>query len=290
LFAVLVRVKIREAETHGGGTTSIRERAMRDFTGFPQRLLASLVALFLSSADVRADDIPIRAFQDWNYYNTRGWIYLSRGDYARAEQRFRQAIMEIKPYQTSDQRLLARSYADLARVLYHQGRYADAEPLATWALSVRENNPKVPPDAVFQSLYTLALIHMAEAHFPESERLLRRALDIQEKALGPTHIHTAATLDELAGVCLEQRKFKEAEPLYRRAIAIYERRNSDINLDLATCAEHYAKLLKQMDRTQEAEKWQDRARSIRDGVEANAARAKDDQPRPEFQGFKPRGG
>src|SRR5262249_29674938 len=131
-------------------------------SGFPHRLLAGLVALLLGPANVRADEIPFRVLQDWKYYNDTGWIFLNKGDYSRAEQRFRMAITEIRPYQTTDQRLLARGYADLARVLYHQGRYADAEPLAAWALSVRESHPRVTPDAVFQSLYTLALIHMAQ--------------------------------------------------------------------------------------------------------------------------------
>ena len=185
---------------------------MRDVSGFLQRLLAGLVALILSSAAARGDEIPIRVLQDWKYYNDTGWTYLNRADYARAEQRFKKAIDEIRPYQRSDQRLLARSYADLARVLYHQGRYADAEPLARWALSVRESHPKVNPDAVFQSLYTLAMIHLAQSHFDESERLLRRALDLQEKALGSGHINRA-TLDELGGVCLEQKNCSRGSAL-----------------------------------------------------------------------------
>ena len=47
---------------------------------------------------------------------------LNQGRYDKAEQRFRLAIEEIRPYSRDDQRLLARSYADLARVFYHQGR------------------------------------------------------------------------------------------------------------------------------------------------------------------------
>ena len=187
-------------------------------------------------------------------YNNAGWRSLNQGQYDKAEEQFRLAIEEIRPYQKKDQRLLARSYADLARVFYHQGRYADAEPLAKWALSVRESHPKTNPDAVFQNLYTLALIHIAQAHFDQAEPLLRRALELQEKAIGPNHVQTAATLDELAGVCAQQRKYKDAERLYQRAIAIYERFDPDENLDLAGCAERYAAMLKQLDRAVDAEK------------------------------------
>jgi tetratricopeptide (TPR) repeat protein len=269
----------------GGDTSGMKEWAMRDDSRFPQRLMAALVALVLGPAAACADEIPISVLQDWQYLNNTGWMYLNKGAYAKAEERFKLAIEAIRPYQSSDQRLLARSYADLARVLYHERRYADAEPLARWALSVRESHPKTNPDALFQSLYTLALIHLEQAHFPEAERLLRRALELQEKVLGPTHLQTALTLDELAGVCVPQRKYAEAEQLYRRAIKIQERINPDENPDLAGIAEHYATLLKRLDRIPESEKWQARAKAIRDAVADRAARARLDQPVPGFRGF-----
>src|SRR5262249_29836819 len=165
----------------------MRERAMRNLACLSASLRASLVVLLLGAAKGSADDIPVLVLRDWQYYNDTGWMYLNRANYAKAEQRFRMAIDEIRPYQTTDQRLLARSYADLARVLYHQGRYADAEPLARWALSVRESHPRTSPDAIFQSLYTLALIHLEQDHFAEAERLLRRALAVQENEIGPAH-------------------------------------------------------------------------------------------------------
>ncbi len=124
------------------------------------------------------------------------------------------------------------------------------------------------PNAIFQSLYTLALIHVAQDHFDKAEPLLKRALELQEKEIGPTHVQTAATLDELAGVCAEQRKFREAENFYKRAIGIYLRFNPDENLDLADCSERYAAMLERMDRPVEAAKLRERAKEIRDSVES----------------------
>src|SRR5262245_2737570 len=134
--------------------------------------LACLVALLLSPTAAPCQDIPAEALRYWQFYNNAGWSYLHKRDYVRAEERFRLAIEAIRPYQVNEQRLLARSYNDLARVLYHEGRYAEAEPLAKWALSVREGHPKLNPDAVFQSLYTLALIHSAQSHYAQAEPLL----------------------------------------------------------------------------------------------------------------------
>ena len=196
------------------------------------------------------------------------------------------AIQTIRPYSKRDQKLLARSYGDLARVLYHEGRYADAEPLAEWALKVREPDPRVPAKRVFQNLYTLALIHMAQDHFNHAEPLLWRALELQEKEIGPNHIQTAATVDELAGVCAEQRKFHDAEGLYLRALSIYERFNPEENLDLAACADRYSVMLVKWDHLDEASKYREQAAMIRDTVETRTAQRRDSRSRPEFQGIK----
>jgi tetratricopeptide (TPR) repeat protein len=261
---------------------------MRNLSALFPLVLTGLVAPAILTTSARADDIPIEILQNWKIYNNSGWIFLNQGKYDKAEDRFRRAIAEIRPYSKTDHWMLARSYADLARVLYHQGRYADAEPLAAWALSVRESHPrgKITPDAVFQSLYTLALIHIAQEHFNLAEPLLRRALEIQEREVGPNHIHTAATVDELAGVCAEQRKFKDAELLYKRAIALFQRITPDENLDLAACAERYAAMLERMDRPADAAKFREQAKKIRETVETKVGTARDTRARPEFKGLK----
>jgi tetratricopeptide (TPR) repeat protein len=250
------------------------------------RMLAGGILLSLCPSGVRAQEVPIGVLSEWKFYNNSAWMYLNKGDYIKAEERFKLAIRMIRPYPVKCRRLLARSYADLARTLYHEGRYAEAEPLAKWALTVREENVKANPDAVFQSLYTLALIDAAQARFPESESLLRRALELQEKGIGPRHVQMAATLDELAGMCVEQRKFDDAERFYRRAIAILEQFDPDENLELAACIDRYVVLLKRLDRTQEADKMQGRAAAIRHTVQAKAELARAKRSRPTFKGFK----
>ncbi len=126
-------------------------------------LLAAMAMMELSSSTGRAGDIPGLALSDWSRHNNMAWQSLNQGKYDCAEQQFRLAIEAIRPYSRDDQRLLARSYMDLARVLYHRGRYADAEPLAEWALIVRDLHPKKNPDAIFQNLYLLAVIHIAKS-------------------------------------------------------------------------------------------------------------------------------
>ena len=61
------------------------------------------------------------------------------------------------------------------------------------------------------------------ARYAEAEPMYRRALEIYELQLGPTHPDTARSLNNLAALYDTQGKFADAEPLYRRALEINER-------------------------------------------------------------------
>ena len=150
------------------------------------------------------------------WYNETGWEDLEKGKYDRAEQKFRKAVQEIEPYSPGNRKLMARTYCDLARVFYYQERYADAEPLAKSALSVRDADKKASADSVYQCLFTLASIQTAQERFADAEPLFRRALALQEKEFSADHVNLLVTLDRLAFVLRSQGKYHLAEPLYLR--------------------------------------------------------------------------
>jgi tetratricopeptide (TPR) repeat protein len=222
----------------------------------------------------------------WQHHNNNGWTQFDRGNYDKAVERFTLAIKEIRPYEKNARRLLARSYCDLARALYHQKRYAEAEPLAKWALSVRDEDKKAKPDSVFQCLYVLAMIHKAQKHYADAEPLLERAIALQEENVGSGHCGTALTFDQLAMVYSEQGKNHEAVLVYRRVLAIYEKMNPDENLDLADVAERFSALLEKMHRPVEANRWKARALEIRDNLATKAEKAKADAIAKKFKTFK----
>ncbi len=82
-------------------------------------------------------------------------------------------------------------------VLYEQGAYAEAIPLALQALTLRENllGPKHPNVAV--SLNNLGLLYASMGDLYKAEKLYLRALDILQTRLGSNHPHVAATLRNL---------------------------------------------------------------------------------------------
>lgn len=251
-----------------------------------QAILIGFGLFGLGSPSALGDDIPLRALQDWQFFNNAAWRALQRGDYNEAELRFREAIKTIEPHQRREQSLLARSYSDLARVLYHQRRYKEAEPLAKWALAVRRRQAKIKDEAIFQNLFVLSKIEVGLEHFTEAEPLLKQALAIEEKALGPQHRDLALTLDELGGVLRDEKKFKESEQVFERAMQIQSKTLPAANTEIAETLEHYALLLEAEDRLTEAEFTKARAREVRAKVEeaarlaAEAARARAADNRP----------
>jgi tetratricopeptide (TPR) repeat protein len=151
------------------------------------RFAISVLVVLSLSAPLFGEDVPLLTLDYWMWYNEHGWRDIERGRYDRAEQQFNMAIKEIRPYWPANRRLMARTYCDLARVLYYQERYAEAEPLAKWALSVRDADKKATPDLLFQGLYTLASIQLAQEHYADAEPHFKRALAIQEKELTGGH-------------------------------------------------------------------------------------------------------
>ncbi len=244
------------------------------------------LAFCLCVISASAEDLPPLAVSNWRFYNDAGWRCLNRGDYALAEERFEMAIKEIRPYFPDSRRLLARSYCDLARTLYHEKRYVEAEPLAKWALSIREADTKTAPEVLFQCTYTLGVIHAAEAHYADAEPLLKRAIAFQEKSIGDEHVNIAVTLEQLACVYANMQRYTQAEALYRRVIAIHERTRPNENLELADAAQNFAELLRRMRQPDEAGKWESRAKAIQKNVAERARKAKLDRPSAAYQGFK----
>ena len=252
------------------------------------RLIQCLGFLFsLSlSPSVLAQPHHLRALSDWIAHQQEASKCFQNGDLAGAEERLKLAIKDIRPYLPETRRIMARNYCELAHVLYCQQRFDEAEPLARWALSVRESDKYGKPESVFQCVYTLAMIEAAQKHHVEAERLFKRSLALQEENLGRDHINIDLTLNQLATVYVEQAKYADAEPLYLRSIAIHERKSPAENLDLADTADKYAALLRLMKRDDDAGKWRARAQAIRDTVANKAARAKADRVVEQFKGYK----
>jgi tetratricopeptide (TPR) repeat protein len=73
---------------------------------------------------------------------------------------------------------------------------------------------------VAHTLTNLSAVYSLQRKFAEAEGLLRRALEIQTRALGDSDFQVGSTLTSLALVCLAQGKREEADALHERGMSI----------------------------------------------------------------------
>ncbi len=74
------------------------------------------------------------------------------------------------------------------------------------------------------------MVYREQGRFTEAEPLLKRALSIREKALGPAHPDVIQSLNNLAGLYHDQGRTAEAEPLLKRAQDLEERTAAQVAL------------------------------------------------------------
>lgn len=172
----------------------------------------------LQPAHTSAEEMRFQQFSDWYFVYCAGQRALGRGDLDTASRRYREAIGLAWPGATSDPRPLARTYTDFARVLLLQGRPTEAEPLAQWALKVREERFGKQSQQVAATLHVLAQLASAEMQYARAEELLTRAVAIWEESLGADNPQMVIGLSDLAALYRLDRKYPQAERLFQRVL------------------------------------------------------------------------
>ena len=140
---------------------------------------------------------------------------------------------------------------------YRQGRYAEAEPLYTRSLAIREKALGAEHPDFGQSLNNLAGLYVRQGRYAEAEPLQRRGLAIREKALGAEHPSVANSVSDLALLYVSQGRYAEAEPLFKRSLVIWEKVLGPDHLNVGQNFNNLATLaLAQGNRELAADYWQ----------------------------------
>ncbi|MEE9597656.1 MAG: tetratricopeptide repeat protein [Acidiferrobacterales bacterium] len=114
------------------------------------------------------------------------------------------------------------------------------------------------------SSITLSLIVDLQTGSSLTRLSSKRALRIDEKALGLGRPYVAVDLNNVAFLYYRQGQYAEAEPLIKRALVTQEKALGKNQPHVAQTLENYAELLRKTNRDEDAKKMEVRAKAIRD--------------------------
>ena len=120
------------------------------------------------------------------------------------------------------------------------------------------------PEIQARLLFTVGSVYWRLALYEQAEPLLKKALGIREKTLGPDHPDVAEVLHVLATVDLEAGRRAEAEALFRRCLAIREEALGPGHPDLASTLNNLGSFYSSEGRFAQAEPLFARALAIRE--------------------------
>jgi tetratricopeptide (TPR) repeat protein len=131
------------------------------------------------------------------------------------------------------------------------------------ALSVTKHAQAIGnPSPSASLLNQLGVYFSSRAEHQSAERVLRRALAIDEQSFGPHHPKVAIRLNNLAQLLQATNRLEDAEPLMRRALAIDEQPFGPHHPKVAIDLNNLAQLLKATNRLADAEPLMRRALAI----------------------------
>jgi non-specific serine/threonine protein kinase/serine/threonine-protein kinase len=110
----------------------------------------------------------------------------------------------------------------LAALRYLQGRAQQAESLFVYVLAAYDSTPH--PDTLRAVMMrSLGTVYWSQHRYAEAEPLLRGALEIQERVLGPDHWAVSASRNNLGGLYYSMGRYNDALQAYERALIVAEK-------------------------------------------------------------------
>jgi tetratricopeptide (TPR) repeat protein len=151
-----------------------------------------------------------------------GKFYVTAARFDAAERCFQEELQRCSDLFGETDLRTARAAEDIATVLYHEGKYSEAEASARRAVAVYDTILPASDPARCESLDTLFASLYQLGRFEEGEAVCRRALEVSEAAFGAGHAETCTRLNNLAALLAARGDIPGAIEVMRSAVAISE--------------------------------------------------------------------
>jgi serine/threonine-protein kinase len=185
--------------------------------------------------------------------NNIGHLQYVRGDYAGAEETFREvlAILEVAQA-TEPNRDLGLAQHNLGSALMMRGRLDEAAGLFDRALSLRRQVMGARHLDVAETLANMGGVAYRRKRYDEAAAALEEALDIRRETLGADSLPVGTTLASLGAVLRDAGRLEEAEPICREAVEIH-RKYPQAAMQLGAALTAHGLVLTRLGRPEEGE-------------------------------------
>jgi tetratricopeptide (TPR) repeat protein len=179
--------------------------------------------------------------------------YMGRADYPRSERVFSTVLACQKQLLAPDHLSIAVTLGNLGEMKRLQRQFGAAETLLKEAGRLHEMPGRTEHPAFGASQLILASVYKDRKQYHLAEPLVRQAMQIFDRSLGPESGEASAALNTLAVLYAESGNLEGAERHLRMAVA--QRPNSAPDASTATAQYNLGKVLLEMGRAGEAEEW-----------------------------------
>lgn len=194
--------------------------------------------------------------------NNLGSLFMAKGEFAKAEPYFREAI-EINTKRHGEVHPdVATNYDNLAQALQGEKDLDGALAAFQKALAMRRKLFGNDHPDLATTLHNLAVLHYVRGELPECEKALRESLAIFRRAYGLAHPDTLTVNDSLVSVVGGQGRYKEAESLLLEAFnAVRDEPSIDVGRKRAL-ATRLSQLYAAMGKPEESAEWKKTSEQI----------------------------
>ena len=146
----------------------------------------------------------------------------ARGNAITAREILDSGAVKIQTDLANQPRVQARLMRTIGDVYTEMGLYAKAEPLLQRALATREGPRATDSTELGGHLLSLGRLYYKQGRYEESERTIRRAAEVAERA-DPADPVLRRSFSMLASLHRDQGKYREADSLSRKTLEVFER-------------------------------------------------------------------
>ncbi|MBE5988096.1 tetratricopeptide (TPR) repeat protein [Lacrimispora xylanisolvens] len=169
-----------------------------------------------------------------NLQNNIAMIYYKQGNYVKALEWYRKALVIRKKILGEMHPLVAAIYSNIALVKIRQGNYIEALEMIQNAISINEDLLGQENSSTAITYNNIALVYDYLGKYPEALGWYQKALSIDEKLLGEDHPSTATVYNNIASIYDNLGLYPQAIKFFFKALDIREKEFGNDHYDTAT--------------------------------------------------------